>query len=73
VKLSSENGYIFVLRADEVPAPEYYKDCTLSIEGKGVVNAYQFIQQVEEDDTITSWFAPEIFYAAEALPSDFYF
>ena len=74
VKLSSEKGYLFVLRTDEVPAPENYKGCTLSIDGKGVVNAYQFIQPAvqEEENTVTSWFGPETFYAAEAQPTDFY-
>lgn len=41
VRLSAENAYIFVLRSDDVSAPEHYESCTLSIEGKGVVNAYQ--------------------------------
>ena len=72
VRLVSEKGYVFVLRTDEVPAPENYKACTLSIEGKGVVNAYQFIQPAEENDIISWLFGPETFYAAEAQPADFY-
>ncbi|MBQ6843847.1 MAG: cadherin-like beta sandwich domain-containing protein [Agathobacter sp.] len=73
VKLESNNNYIIVLLPDEenVPAPENYKACTLSIEGKGVINAYQFVEPVDDAET-TSWFAPETFYAAPATASDFY-
>lgn len=43
VKLTSEKSYVMVLLPDEknTPAPAGFESCTLSIEGKGVVNAYQ--------------------------------
>lgn len=79
VKIDSENNYVMVLLPDEAnaPAPEYYSACTLSIEGKGVINAYQFVQPASTTDTTettetTSWFGAETFYAAEPVASDFY-
>ena len=49
IKLSSEKGYVFVLVPNEevVPAPAGFKACTFSIEGKGIVNAYQFVENTE--------------------------
>lgn len=41
VKLSAEESYVIVLMPEDVAAPEGYVACTLSIEGKGVVNAFQ--------------------------------
>lgn len=73
VKISAENNYVIVLLPDgaDAPAPENYKSCTLSIEGKGVINAYQFVQSGTETET-TGWLAAEIFYAAEPVSTDFY-
>lgn len=73
VKMESENGYIMVLLPDEAnaPAPEGYQSCSISIEGKGVVTAYQFVALTTDDDT-TSWFGPETYYAAEPVLTDFY-
>ncbi len=73
VKLESNNNYVMVLLPDasNAPAPENYKACTLSIEGKGVINAYQFVQSVEEIEQ-TGWFGPETYYAAEPVITDFY-
>ena len=42
VKLSSEESYVIILMPEDENVPEGYSACTLSIEGKGVVNAYQF-------------------------------
>lgn len=76
VKIASEDRYVIVLLPDEenAPAPEAYSACTLSIEGKGVINAYQFVQSAEttEATDLTGWFAPEVFYAAEPVATDFY-
>lgn len=71
VKLLSENGYIIVLHPEEtnLPSMENYKACTLSIEGKGVISAYQFVSK--EEDT-TGWSLGEKFYAAEPSATDFY-
>ena len=41
VKLESELGYIIVMMPEDTTVPEGYTPCTLSIEGKGIVNAYQ--------------------------------
>ena len=53
------------------PVPEGFESCTVSIEGKGTIHAYQVKEEVEET---TSWnpFAPELFHAAPANASDFY-
>ena len=41
VKLSAGENYVIVLMPEDESAPEGYTACTLSIEGKGIVNAYQ--------------------------------
>ena len=73
VKIASEKNYVMVLLPDaaNAPAPENYSACTLSIEGKGIINAYQFIQPAATTET-TSWFGAETFYAAEPVATDFY-
>ena len=81
IKLTSEKSYVMVLLPDEqnAPAPEGFESCTFSIEGKGIVNAYQLKEKAQsgneelEDSTMT-WnpFAPETFYAAEPKASEFY-
>ncbi len=73
VRFVSENNYVMVLIPDQAnaPAPEHYAACTLSVEGKGVINAYQFVQPTVEEET-TSWFCVETFYAAEPVATDFY-
>lgn len=76
VKIESEKNYVMVLLPDaaNAPAPENYSACTLSIDGKGIINAYQFIQPATTTETTgaTSWFGPETFYAAEPVATDFY-
>ena len=42
IKLSAEESYVMILMPDEIAAPEGYAACTLSIEGKGIVSAYQY-------------------------------
>ena len=43
IKLEANDVYIIALQPDEtVEAPEGYSACTLSIEGKGTVTAYQY-------------------------------
>lgn len=73
VKFESESSYVMVLVPDQanVPAPEHYAACTLSIEGKGVINAYQFVQPDVETES-TSWFGAETFYAVEPVATDYY-
>ena len=50
IKLNAEKSYIFVLvpNEEETPVPEGFVKCTLSIEGKGVLTAYQLKQEAEE-------------------------
>ena len=48
VKLSSEENFVIVLMAADEEAPKNYNECTLSLEGKGVVNAYQ----LQDADTV---------------------
>lgn len=73
VKLASEKNYVMVLLPDaaNAPAPEHYSACTLSVEGKGIINAYQFVQPATTTET-TGWFGAETFYAAEPVATDFY-
>lgn len=47
VKFSVEERFIIVLMAADEEMPQGYNSCTLSVEGKGVVNAYQ-LQNAEE-------------------------
>ncbi|MBQ8626229.1 MAG: cadherin-like beta sandwich domain-containing protein [Agathobacter sp.] len=42
VKLTAEESYVIILMPDDETVPEGYTACTLSIEGKGIVNAYQY-------------------------------
>jgi len=71
VKLDSEKNYVIVLRAKAETVPNGFESCTLSIEGKGIVSAYQL--KASADET-ASWnlFAAEDYYAAEPVASDFY-
>lgn len=81
IKLDAENSYVMVLLPDEqnAPAPEGFESCTFSIEGKGIVSAYQFktqssTEQEKSEDSTQTWnlFGAETYYAAEAKVSDFY-
>jgi len=81
IKLTSEKSYVMVLLPDEqnAPAPAGFESCTFSIEGKGLVSAYQLKEDVstgteEVEDSTMSWnlFSAETFYAAEPKVSDFY-
>lgn len=58
IKLLSENGYLMVLNLDEtsMPSTENYTTCTLSIEGKGIIQAYQFVSDSETDSTATDFY-----------------
>jgi len=77
IKIDSERSYVMVLLPNEAvePAPEGFEACTFSIEGKGLVTAYQLTSveaEVEEEETVWSLFAQEIFQAAEPQASEFY-
>lgn len=52
IKIISEKGYVLVLLPDvqNAPAPEGFESCALSIEGKGLVNAYQLETLYAEQD-----------------------
>ncbi len=45
VKILSESSYVMVLLPDDLTAPKDYSACTLSIEGKGIVSAYQYQEE----------------------------
>lgn len=49
IKLISEKSFAIVLTPDSTMVPEGYTACTLSLEGKGIANAYQY-QAVENND-----------------------
>ncbi len=71
IKIDSEKSYVMVLLPDEknAPVPEGFTSCNLSIEGKGVVKAYQLKKQVAKTWNL---FGAETFYAAPAQESEFY-
>ena len=75
VSLGEKDNYIIVLRPDDANVPAGYVSCTLSIEGKGVISAYQFysddVASVPQDTPMFSLGA-EVFFAAEPDVSDFY-
>lgn len=81
IKLISEKNYVMVLMPDEknAPVPAGFESCTFSIEGKGVINAYQLKTEATEgtesvEDSTMSWnlFGTETFYAAPAKENEFY-
>jgi len=75
VKLETEDRFVIVLRPDDASVPAGYLSCTLSIEGKGMVSAYQFNTEELLDNTGESakgLFGAEKYYAAEPTASDFY-
>lgn len=73
VTLGNEENYVIVLRPDNANVPSGYVACTLSIEGKGVISAYQFysddVASIHMDSHL---FGAEVFMAAEPDVSDFY-
>lgn len=74
VSLGDKEKYVVVLRPNDAAVPVGYSACTLSIEGKGVVDAYRFVSQgasSREENTL-GLFGSEVFYASEANPSEFY-
>lgn len=84
IKLESEKSYVMVLLPNEQKesAPEGFESCTFSIEGKGLVSAYQLKDEnsgSEEEtesleDSTSAWniFGAETFFAAEPKVSEFY-
>lgn len=76
IKLTAERSYVMVLVPDEqnAPVPEGFESCIFSLEGKGLINAYQMKEEVVTDDATMSWnlFGPETFYAAPAKASELY-
>ena len=53
IKLISEKGHVIVLLPDEqnAPAPEGFENCTFSIEGKGLVSAYQLKEDIASEES----------------------
>ncbi len=87
IKIESEKSYVMVLLPNEQknPAPEGFESCTFSIEGKGLVTAYQLkgegaenieteegTESVEDTSSVWNIFGAETFYAAEPKVSEFY-
>ncbi len=76
VKIASETGYVMVLLPDATIVPEDFLEKTLSIEGKGIVTAYQTKDEDSDEEGenygFLNFFAPEVVYAAQAKQSDFY-
>ncbi len=73
ITLGEEENYVVVLRPDDTKVPTGYVASTLSIEGKGVVSAYQFdLEKFLNDEEAKGLFGAETFYAATPVASDFY-
>ena len=85
IKIESEKSYVIVLLPNEqkIPAPEGFESCTFSIEGKGLVTAYQLkgegaetiqdgTESVEDSTSVWNIFGADTFYAAEPNASEFY-
>lgn len=78
VKITSERGYIIALLPQVDQIPKGYGETTLSIEGKGVVTAYQTEDLLEQNPQsqnnfgLLDWLKPETIYAAEPKAADFY-
>ena len=74
VLLGNEENYVIVLRPNDAAVPLGYSACTLSLEGKGVVDAYRFTSQgaSNKEENMIGMFGADVYYATEANPSDFY-
>lgn len=85
IKIEAERSYVMVLLPNEEmePVPEGFETCTFSMEGKGLVNAYQFkgvgadVENEEsevspEDAEVWNLFVPEIYQAAQPQATEFY-
>lgn len=79
IKIASERSYVMVLLPNEEleSVPEGFERCTFSIEGKGIVTAYQLKgvgveEAVEEGAEVWNLFAPETYFAAEPQASEFF-
>ena len=87
IKIESEKSYVMVLLPNEQknPAPAGFESCTFSIEGKGLVSAYQLkgegakdvqnqegTESVEDTSSVWNIFGAETFYAAEPQVNEFY-
>ena len=74
VKLSSDQSYVMILRPEDTndDIPEGYEKCTLSIEGKGSVTAFQKKETAVETSSKWNLFGAETFYAAPAKGNEFY-
>jgi len=84
IKIQSEKSYVIVLLPNEQkdPAPEGFENCTLSIEGKGLISAYQLkgesiensegTEEIEDSTSAWNIFGAETFFAAEPKESEFY-
>ena len=72
VRLGNEEQYVMVLRPDDASAPTGHIPCTLSIEGKGLVNAYQINTEEFLKEGKENLFGAETVFAVEAEPTDFY-
>lgn len=79
IKFNAENSYMFVLMPDEeeIPVPQGFVKCTLSIEGKGVITAYQLEQKEEElqeeptsEEPATEAVVPQETSTEDTVPSE---
>lgn len=74
VSIGNDESYIIILRPNDAAVPVGYSACTLSIEGKGVVDAYYFSSKEvsKKEESTIALFGAETFYATEVNLSDFY-
>ncbi len=75
IKLTGESSYVIVLRPAKDTTMEGYTQCTLSIEGKGTITAFQKTKEIKDGKNDGIWkifFNPLVCNAAEVNISDFY-
>lgn len=75
IKLEAEYSYVVVLRPSADMTMDGYKQCTLSLEGKGTIIAFQKEKRIESGEKDSFWknlFNPMICNAAEAKEEEFY-
>ena len=72
VKLTSEKNYVIVLRPNNTEVPNGFVPCTLSIEGKGTIEAYRYEGNKTKDTQVTKLIGTETYFASESKSDGFY-
>ena len=73
IKIVFEQNYIILIRPDDETIPEGFVPCTVSIEGIGTVQAYQYNTETAVKEEKTGLFGAETYFATEQNLSELYF